>query len=92
MPDARDRDVASPWPFAGLVGLAGTFFLVAATPTVLDAPWWVTGLLLVGWGVALVLGLAWFTRRPRAVVVLPVVVALAWFATVVLGARFLGWA
>ena len=54
-------------------------------------PWWaLVGLALV-WLVALALSLAWFTRRPRAVAVLPVVVALVWFAAVVGGARYLGW-
>ena len=75
-----------------MVGLASVFFLVAATPTVVDAPWWVTALLLVAWVVALVQGCRWFVRRPRAVLVLPVVLALGWFAVVLAGARWLGWA
>ena len=37
-----------------MIGLASVFFLLAATPTVVDAPWWVIALLLVGWVVALV--------------------------------------
>jgi hypothetical protein len=43
------------------------------------------------WLVALALAIAWFTRRPRAVVLLPLVVALVWFGTVAGGARWLGW-
>ena len=61
------REIASPWAFAGMVGLASVFFLLAATPTVVDAPWWVTALLLLAWVVALVQGCRWFVRRPRAV-------------------------
>ena len=54
-------------------------------------PWWALAGLAVVWLAALALSLAWFTRRPRTVAVLPVVVALVWFATVVGGARYLGW-
>ncbi|PVG81858.1 hypothetical protein DDE18_14140 [Nocardioides gansuensis] len=86
------RPEASPWAFAGMVGMAGAFFLLAATPTILDAPWWVTALLLAAWAVALYFACSWFVRRPRAVVVLPLVLAVCWFAVVLLGARFLDWA
>ena len=41
--------------------------------------------------VALLLAIQWFTSRPRTVVVLPVVVALMWLATVLGGAAWLGW-
>ena len=75
-----------------MIGLASVFFLLAATPTVIDAPWWVTALLLLAWVVALVQSCRWFVRRPRAVLVLPVVLALGWFAVVLAGARWLGWA
>lgn len=82
----------SPWPFAGLVGLACVAFLIGATPVAVGAPWWaIAGLALV-WLASLLLAIAWFTRRPRAVAALPFVVVLAWLATVVGGARFLGWA
>ena len=60
MPQPAVREPLSPWPIAGLVGLA-------------------------------CVAVAWFTSRPRLVVLLPVVVALVWFATVVGGARWLGW-
>jgi hypothetical protein len=59
---------------------------------VVDAPWWVTALLLSVWAVALVQGCRWFVRRPRAVVVLPVLLGLGWFAVVLAGARWLDWA
>jgi hypothetical protein len=75
-----------------MVALAPVFFLVAVTPTVVDAPWWVTALLLGAWTCALVQACRWFVRRPRTVLVLPVLVAVAWFAVVLSGARWLDWA
>ena len=81
----------SPWPFAGLVGLACVAFLIGATTVAVGAPWWAIAGLVVVWLVALVLAISWFTTRPRTVVLVPIVVALIWFATVVGGARFLGW-
>ncbi len=75
-----------------MIGLACAFFLLAATPTVVDAPWWVTALMLLGWVAALVQGCRWFVRRPRAVAALPVLLAVGWFAVVLAGARWLGWA
>lgn len=75
-----------------MIGLAAVFFLIATTPTVVGAPWWVTALLLVAWTVALVQACRWFVRRPRAVVVLPVLLAVTWFVVVLAGARWLDWA
>ncbi len=46
---------------------------------------------LLLWLVALVQSLRWFTRRPRTVVLLPVLVALVWFVTIVAGSRYLDW-
>ncbi len=75
-----------------MVGLAAALFLLAATPTVVDAPWWVTALMLLVWALALVQGCRWFVSRPRAVLVLPVLLALGWYAVVLAGARWLDWA
>jgi hypothetical protein len=75
-----------------MIGLAAVFFLLAATPTVVGAPWWVTAVLLLAWVVALVQRCRWFVRRPRAVLVLPVLLAVGWFAVVLAGARWLDWA
>ncbi|MCW2835745.1 MAG: hypothetical protein JWN68_3698 [Nocardioides sp.] len=74
-----------------MIGLAAAFFLFAATPTVVDCPWWVVVLLILFWLVALVQGCRWFTRRPVAVLVLAVSLALGWFAVVMAGARWLDW-
>lgn len=82
----------SPWAFAGMIGLSADFFLFAATPTVVDAPWWVVGLLMLAWLVALVQGCRWFVRRPMSVLVLSVALAAGWFVVVLAGARWLDWA
>lgn len=81
----------SPWPFAGLVGLACVAFLIGATPVAVGAPWWAITVLALVWLVALLLAISWFTARPKAVALIPVVVALMWLATVLGGVRFLGW-
>lgn len=92
MPESSSHQPVSPWPFAGLVGLACAAFLIGATPLAVGAPWWAVVLLVLVWLVALLLAIAWFTTRPRAVALLPAGVALVWLAAVVGGARFLGWA
>ncbi|WP_210441490.1 hypothetical protein [Nocardioides xinjiangensis] len=89
-PPAR-RTPISPWPVAGLVGLACVAFLIGATSVAVAAPRWAFAGLALVWLVALALAVAWFVRRPRTVALLPVVVAVVWFATVVGGARYLGW-
>ena len=81
----------SPWPFAGLIGLACVAFVIGATPLAVGAPWWAITLLVLLWIAALLLAIAWFTRRPKVVALIPVVLSLVWFATVVGGARYLGW-
>ena len=81
----------SPWPFAGLIGLACVAFLIGATTVAVGAPWWAITALVVVWLVALVLAIGWFGTRPRTVALIPFVVAVVWFATVVGGARFLDW-
>ncbi|TGN65269.1 hypothetical protein EXE59_15865 [Nocardioides eburneiflavus] len=91
MPDRRPSAPLSPWPIAGLVGLACVAFMIGATTVAVGAPWWAMLGVAMAWLVALVLAIAWFSRRPRAVVLLPVAVALLWFGTVVGGARYLGW-
>ena len=91
MPKAPIREPLSPWPFAGMIGLACVAFLIGATPIVVGAPWWAVVVLGAVWVVAFLLAIRWFTTRPRAVIVLPVAVALVWLATVLGGAAWLGW-
>jgi hypothetical protein len=85
------REPLSPWPFVGLVGLACAAFLIGATPVAVGAPWWAITLLALLWLAAMLLAIAWFTTRPRTVAMVPVVLGLVWIATVLGGARFLGW-
>ena len=66
--------------------------MIGASTVAVGIPWWALAVLGAVWLVALGLAIAWFTRRPRAVVVLPVVVAVVWLQSVVGGARYLGWA
>jgi hypothetical protein len=73
------------------VGLACVAFLIGATPVAVGAPWWAIALLALVWVAALLLAVGWFTARPRAVVLIPLAVAVVWLATVIGGARFLGW-
>lgn len=91
-PATERPDDASPWAFAGMIGLGCVCFLFAATPTVVDVPWWVVALLMVVWIAALVQGCRWFIRRPRSVLVLAVLLAVGWFVVVLAGARWLDWA
>ena len=74
-----------------MVGLAFVAFCIGATPVAIGAPWWAITFLAVVWVVARLVAIAWFTARPRAVVLLPIVVALLWLGVVVGGARYLGW-
>ena len=74
-----------------MIGLACVAFLIGATPVVVGTPWWVIAGLGVVWVVAFLFAIQWFSTRPRTVVLLPVAVALAWLATVLGGAAWLGW-
>lgn len=87
----RPPEQISPWPFVGMVGMACVFFVYAATPVVVDAPWWAVVALLLVWAAALVQAVRWFTPRPVALALLPVGLAALWFAVVLAGARFLDW-
>jgi hypothetical protein len=84
-----ERERASPWPFVAMAGMAGCFFLYAAS--VLLAPWWAVVALLAFWAVLLVVACRWFTRRPRLSVLLPVIGVAVWWVVLLLGAAALGW-
>lgn len=79
---ARDRPdrpaQASPWPFAGMVGLAAVLFLDLTSLTFL--PWWTVTALVALWLVLLMQACRWFVRRPRGVVALAAVGLAAWIA------------
>ena len=73
-------------PFIAVGGLAVAFFLYAYSAIVL--PGWTNSLVLpLLWVVLLVVATRWFTRRPRASMLLPVVAIAVWFAAMLLGSR-----
>ena len=78
------REKASPWPFAAMIGLAGCFFLYAASG--LFAPWYVVPLLLVLWLVLFVVATRWWTPFPKRTVWLPVLALAVWLGVVLLAA------
>ena len=71
------NDLRQTGPFIGIGGVVVVAFLYAyvaiAFPNELHS-------VVMLWLAIFVLACRWFTRRPRAVVVLPVVAALLWFA------------
>lgn len=79
----------SPWPFVGMCGMAGAFFLYAASG--LLAPAWAVVVLMLVWLVAFVQACRWWSTRPVAVAVLPGVLVVGWFVVVTLGGLLLGW-
>ena len=91
MPSPPVREPLSPWPFAGLIGLACVAFVIGATPVAVGAPWWAIALLAVVWLGALLVAIAWFTTRPKTVVLLPLALLALWLLVVLGGARYLGW-
>jgi hypothetical protein len=74
-------DRARPGPFIGIGGLVVAGFLYGysafALPSALHSL-----VMPVLWLALFVLGCRWFTRRPVAIVALPVVAIVAWFALV----------
>ena len=72
------NDLRDSGPFIGVGGMAVVAFLYGYTaiafPSVLHSV--VMPLL---WLALLVVSIRWFTRRPRGIVLLPVVAVVAWF-------------
>lgn len=85
----RSLDRASPWPFAGMIGLACLFFLIAAS--VLTTPWYAVTGLLVLWAVTLGVAVRWWTPHPARLPWLTFGLAVVWVGTVVGGAVLFGW-
>lgn len=79
----------SPWPFVGMAGMAGTFFLNAASG--LLAPWYGVVVLLLVWLGLLLLGFRWWTPHPVRLALLPVVSLVVWFGIVIAGDVWLNW-
>lgn len=73
-------------PFFAVGGLAVAFFLYAYVAIAL--PGWLNSLVLpVVWIALLVVSFRWFTRRPRAAMLLPVVAIVVWFVALLLVPR-----
>ena len=80
---------ASPWPFIGMMGMAGTFFLYAVSG--LLAPWYAVVLLLLFWLVLFVVACSWWTPHPKRMLWLPLVAVAVWFAVLTGGAALFDW-
>jgi hypothetical protein len=76
-------------PWIGMAGLFCVLWIYGASGLV--GPDWLPVPLVAVWIVMFVLACRWFSRRPYAVLALPVVAAALWFAVVVSGAALLGW-
>ena len=85
----RRPDDISPWPFAGMAGMASVLFLYGASG--LLAPWWVAVLLLLVWLVLFVQACRWFVPFPVRVFWLPVGGIAFWFAFLLGGEALWGW-
>ena len=68
----------------GFIGVGGMFVaLFLYGYTAIAFPSWLHSLLMpVVWLVLFVLSCAWFTRRPKADMVLPIIAIALWFAAV----------
>ncbi|QZY30347.1 hypothetical protein [Nocardioides coralli] len=80
---------ASPWPFAGMIGMACVAFLIGAS--ILATPWYVVLVLSLVWVAGLVVAVRWFTPHPTWVPWLPVGMTVVWFAVVAGGAAVFDW-
>ena len=80
------QDLDKSGPFLAIGGLAVAFFLYAYSAIAL--PGWLNSLLLPAfWVVLLVVATRWFTRRPKASMLLPVAAIAVWFAVMLLVPR-----
>ncbi|TIC81478.1 hypothetical protein E8D34_17480 [Nocardioides sp. GY 10113] len=87
--DPASGRVVSPWPFAGLVLMAASFFLYAASGPLV--PWWVLIALLSVWAGLLAACLRAFHERPRRPVWLGLASVGVWALVVVGGGIAFGW-
>jgi hypothetical protein len=83
------REKASPWPFLAMIGMAGCFFIYAASG--LLAPWYGVVVLMLVWVVLFVIATRWWTPYPKRTLLLPVLALVLWFAVLFLGEALFGW-
>lgn len=75
------HDLERSGPFIGVGGMAVALFLYGYTAIAL--PSWLHSVLMpLLWLALFVLACRWFTARPKAVVLLPLVAVAAWFGLV----------
>ena len=81
---------ASPWPFVAMIGMAGCFFLYAASG--LLAPWYgvVAAARRSGWCCSCV-ATRWWTPHPKRTLLLPLLAVAIWFAVLTLGEVLFDW-
>lgn len=87
--DPATGTVISPWPFVGLVLLASSFFLYAASG--LLAPTWAVVVLMLTWVAMLVLCFVWWTPHPKRTVLLGIGSFVWWFVAITAGGVLLDW-
>jgi hypothetical protein len=76
-------------PSIGIALLVPLLYFYIASGLV--SPGWAVVTFLVLWLVLLALAIAWFRRRPYAVLALPVAGFAVWFLALWAGGTFLGW-
>ena len=76
-------------PWIGMAGLVCMLWLYGASALV--APLWAVAVLVALWLVQFVLACRWFSRRPYAVLAMPVVALGVWLAVIFAGEALFGW-
>ncbi|MGH3317735.1 MAG: hypothetical protein ACRDO0_16470 [Nocardioidaceae bacterium] len=76
-------------PWIGMAGLVCVLWLYGASALV--APLWGVAVLVALWLVQFVLACRWFSRRPYAVLAMPVVALVVWLAVIFAGEALFGW-
>jgi hypothetical protein len=77
-------------PWIGITGMVCVLWLYGASKLA-GASTVALVLLLLLWLVQFALACRWFSRRPYAVLAMPVVALALWFAVILAGGAFLGW-
>ncbi len=77
-------------PWIGIAGLFCVLWLYGAS-MLAGAPAAALVVLLLLWVAQFVLACRWFSRRPYAVLVMPLVALALWLAVLFAGHAFLGW-
>jgi hypothetical protein len=80
---------ASPWPFVAMTGMAGCFFIYAASGRV--APWYGVVFLMAIWVALFVVATRWWTPHPKRTLLLPLIAVVVWFAVLFLGEALFDW-